>query len=537
MTDQLAKSARPERAAEPRQSGTEGPARIWARTRISFSEAGWSLRRRLAFVFVGAGALLALGCVLGGLALNTMVSAVDQQVSRLDPGARITSNLLAALLNEETGVRGYIIAGQESFLEPYTQGQASSAHQIKALHKLLDDYPRLRVRLRAVERRATIWRDQYAEPAIAQVRAGHRPSTQMEALGKREFDVLRGHVAVLQQELAVERSAALARLHGATTWVIVIAITGAALLIAAGAASWAAMVSWVIRPLAALGEEAQVVASGGIDHQLKISGPRELVELGADVEAMRRQLLASVTDLSFQAAELERSNRELEQFAYVASHDLQEPLRKVASFCQMLESRYADQLDDRARQYIGFAVDGAKRMQLLINELLTFSRVGQPGTTRGPVDLNAVAREAADRLEAMITDAGAHVDIANLPRVTGDATLLTQLFQNLIANSIKFRRVDVPAAVSITASRDGQQWEFACTDNGIGISPEHADRVFVIFQRLHPRDAYPGTGIGLALCRKIVDFHGGRIWVDTQAPGPGATIKWTMPTRDDDEEL
>ena len=367
-------------------------------------------------------------------------------------------------------------------------------------------------------------------------RRHHAPGPLLEALGKQGFDKLRADIGALRAELLTERSAALGRLHAATTAVIVIAITGAAALIAMAAAAWAAMVSWVIRPLAALGAEAQFVASGGLDHQLKISGPTEVVELGADVEAMRRQLLASLDDLSFKAGELERSNRELEQFAYVASHDLQEPLRKVASFCQMLESRYSGQLDDRARQYIGFAVDGAKRMQLLINELLTFSRVGQPGTARGPVDLNAVAAEATDRLDAMITDTDAQVRVGELPQVTGDATLLTQLFQNLIANSIKFRRVDEPPVVTITATDTGTQWEFACQDNGIGISADHAERVFVIFQRLHPRDAYPGTGIGLALCRKIVDFHGGRIWVDTQGAGPGTTIRWTMPAAAETDE-
>jgi light-regulated signal transduction histidine kinase (bacteriophytochrome) len=297
----------------------------------------------------------------------------------------------------------------------------------------------------------------------------------------------------------------------------------------------------VTRPLAALGREAQVVASGGLDHQLKITGPREVMELAAELEAMRRQLLASMGDLSYKASELERSNRELEQFAYVASHDLQEPLRKVASFCQMLESRYAGQLDDRAHQYIAYAVDGAKRMQLLINELLTFSRVGQPGTIRGPVDLNAVAREAIDRLDATITDTDAEVTVGELPSVTGDATLLTQLFQNLIGNSIKFRRTDEHPAIQITAEPKDGMWEFACQDNGIGIAPAHAERVFVIFQRLHPREAYPGTGIGLALCRKIVDFHGGHIWIDTDADpavpsGSGTTIRWTLPGSDGHEE-
>jgi signal transduction histidine kinase len=535
VTDQLARPA-PERTTEPGPSGREGSARIWARTRLSYSEAGWSLRRRLAYAFVVAGALLVIGCVLGGLALNTMVSATDVQVNQLDPGARSTSYLLAALLDEETGVRGYIITRQSSFLDPYHQGLTQSASQIKSLHKLIDTHPKLRRRLHVVEEQAARWNNQYAVPAIARIRAHHMPSPLMEALGKNDFDKLRGNISALRAELTSERSAALSRLHTATTAVIVVAITGALVLIAAAAAAWAAMVSWVIRPVAALGEEAQVVASGGLDHQLKISGPQEVIELGADVEAMRRQLLSSLNDLSFKAGELERSNRELEQFAYVASHDLQEPLRKVASFCQMLESRYAGQLDDRARQYIGFAVDGARRMQQLINELLTFSRVGQPGTVKSAVDLNAVAREAVDRLEAMATDADAQIEVGELPPVSGDATLLTQLFQNLIANSIKFRRVDEPPVIVITATRAGDCWEFACRDNGIGISADHAERVFVIFQRLHPRDAYPGTGIGLALCRKIVDFHGGRIWVDTEAAGAGTTIKWTLPTAEEADE-
>jgi light-regulated signal transduction histidine kinase (bacteriophytochrome) len=287
----------------------------------------------------------------------------------------------------------------------------------------------------------------------------------------------------------------------------------------------------VTRPLAALGAEAQTVASGAVDHRVHTSGPIEIVAVAADVEAMRRQLLGSLSDLSFKAAELERSNRELEQFAYVASHDLQEPLRKVASFCQMLESRYRGQLDERANQYIAFAVDGAKRMQVLINDLLAFSRVGQGGAPRTEVDLKEAARQAADALDATITDTDADVIIGDLPVVSGDQTLLTQLLQNLVGNSIKFRRIDEHPVVHLTAERKDGMWEFACEDNGIGIAPAYAERVFVIFQRLHPREAYPGTGIGLAMCRKIVDFHGGRIWVDTSQDGAasGTTIRWTLP--------
>jgi signal transduction histidine kinase len=515
----------------------QGAAAVWARTRRGYGQSTWSLRRRLALAFVVAGVLLVIGAVLGGLALNSLVSAVNVQVNRLDPAARTSSYVLVSLLNEETGVRGYLLTGERSFLAPYHQGMRQTAADLRTLHRLVDPYPDLRPRLRAAEQAAEFWQTRYSKPAVAAKASGKSPSVALENTGKSAFDQIRASIAVLNARILDDRRAALSRLHTATTAVAIVAITGAVLVIAAAAAAWAAMTSWVIRPIAALGREAQVVASDGVHHELKVAGPRELMELASDVEAMRRQLISSMTDLSYKAGELERSNRELEQFAYIASHDLQEPLRKVASFCQMLESRYAGQLDDRARQYIAFAVDGAKRMQLLINELLTFSRVGQPGTVRGPVDLNAAATEAVDRLEATITDTDARVDISNLPTVTGDTTLLTQLFQNLIANAIKFRRMDEPPVIKISAERKDDHWEFACQDNGIGIAPTHAERVFVIFQRLHPRDAYQGTGIGLALCRKIVDFHGGHIWVDRQArQGPGTTIRWTLPEDKGHEE-
>jgi len=538
VTAQLSEPGRP-------QPDQEGPERIWARTRRGIDGRSWSLRRRLGLAFVVAGIVLAVGFLLGGLALNSMISAVNLQVDRLDPAARQSTYLLASLLNEETGVRGFVITDRPSFLEPYSQGLAHSAAYERMLSRQFRPYPTLLRELRTVVYQAAKWRSHYAEPAIATTMRHARVGVALETIGENEFDRLRGDIGTLNSRILSERANALRRLRGATTAVIVVAITGAIALIGAAFAAWAAMIAWIVRPLAELGGQAQVVASGGIDHRLKVRGPQEVMELAADVEAMRRQLLSSMGNLTSKASELERSNRELEQFAYVASHDLQEPLRKVASFCQMLESRYASQLDDRARQYISYAVDGAKRMQLLINELLTFSRVGQPGTGRSWVDLNAVAGEAVDRLDATITDSDAQVIVDDLPSVTGDATLLAQLFQNLIANSIKFRRMDEPPVIRITAERVDGFWEFACTDNGIGIAPAHAERVFVIFQRLHPRDAYPGTGIGLALCRKIVDFHGGRIWVDQRRPDAdseagdsvaGTTIRWTLPESDRHEE-
>jgi light-regulated signal transduction histidine kinase (bacteriophytochrome) len=257
---------------------------------------------------------------------------------------------------------------------------------------------------------------------------------------------------------------------------------------------------------------------------------RIMEELDASREQEQR-LTELAAGLDAQALELRRSNAELEQFAYVASHDLQEPLRKVASFCQMLERRYAGQLDERADQYIHFAVDGARRMQDLINDLLAFSRVGRIAHLDEPVDLNAQLARAEANLAARVEETGATIESDELPTVVGDPGLLALVFQNLVGNAIKFHGDD-PPVVRIGARRDGDGWEIEVADNGIGIDPEYAERIFVIFQRLHTRVTYEGTGIGLAMCRKIVEYHGGRIWLDTDAH-PGTTFRFTLPDREE----
>lgn len=244
-----------------------------------------------------------------------------------------------------------------------------------------------------------------------------------------------------------------------------------------------------------------------------------------DVTMLRRQEEL----LKRQAADLERSNAELEQFAYVASHDLQEPLRMVASFAQLLSRRCAGSLDSKADRYIGFMVDGAKRMQQLITDLLSLSRVGTSGGEFKEIDLDGVLSEVLLNLGRASHDEGAIVTLERLPSVVGDRGQIAQLFQNLIGNAMKFHGAE-PPRVHVSVAETEQGWTVSVSDNGIGIAPEYSDRIFQIFQRLHSRDQYPGTEIGLAICRKIMERHGGRIWFDS-VPGGGTTFRFTIPHR------
>jgi signal transduction histidine kinase len=246
-----------------------------------------------------------------------------------------------------------------------------------------------------------------------------------------------------------------------------------------------------------------------------------------EVKSAKEKLERVNSLLTVQAAELARSNTELEQFAYVASHDLQEPLRMVASYVQLLARRYKGKLDSEAEEFIGFAVDGSKRMQDLIQALLAYSRIGTKGRQFAPTHCDIVLQNALKNLQIAIEDSRARITHDPLPTVTGDAIQLGQLFQNLIGNAIKFRG-EKPPLVHVTAERQGREWLFSFRDDGIGIDSQYAERIFVIFQRLHTKEEYPGTGIGLALCKKIVERHSGRIWVESE-PHKGSTFRFTLP--------
>ncbi|MBZ5497408.1 MAG: hypothetical protein LAP85_13485 [Acidobacteriia bacterium] len=256
-----------------------------------------------------------------------------------------------------------------------------------------------------------------------------------------------------------------------------------------------------------------------------------LAEAEETIRAIREQeeLPQANEQLAAIKEELQRSNKDLGQFVYAASHDLQEPLRNISGFLDLLLERFGAQLDGKAREYIGYAVDSANRMSDLINDLLAYSRVDRRRREFGPTDASGPLSAALANLRTSIREAGATITHDSLPTVSGDETQLTQLFQNLIGNAIKFRKANQPCEIHVGAERRRGRWVISVRDNGIGIAPDQHERVFQIFRRLHPRGEYPGTGIGLAICKRIVERHGGRIWVESQ-PGVGSTFHFTLPS-------
>ena len=317
----------------------------------------------------------------------------------------------------------------------------------------------------------------------------------------------------------------------------------------------------ITRPAGRLREEALAIGAGNLDRRVDVRGVTELAELGdafnhmaaglkaaredrekaqaalqevnahleqrtAELETSNRQLQEEIAERKRVAEDLARSNKDLEQFAYVASHDLQEPLRIVSGYLQLIERRYKGKLAAEADEFIHFAVDGAARMQSLIQDLLAYSHVGTQGRRFGPTDCEKVFERAVGNLGRAVADSGATVTHDPLPTILADATQLVQVFQNLIGNAIKFHGAE-PPRIHVAARSQDSQWLFSVRDNGIGVEPQYAERIFILFQRLHARDKYAGTGIGLSVCQRIIERHGGRIWVESK-PGEGSTFHFTL---------
>lgn len=413
--------------------------------------------------------------------------------------------VLANLIDAETGQRGFLLTGDHLYLDPYLAAIPRIDKNLEDLRQLTADNP---VQQRSLARLSPLVHTKltYLRDSVSD-RDQQGPKSLSELLasdiGKRRMDELRGILADMkseEQRLLQARTAELTETSKKTKSAILLGNSLALiLLIFAGVVTFQEMAN-------------------------RRAAEEQVRKLNTDLE---KRVAERTLELAKRAEELNRSNIELQQFAYVASHDLQEPLRMVASFTQLLARRYKEKLDDDAREFINYAVDGAMRMQTLITDLLSFSRVGTQGRPFEMTDCDAILDRVLMNLKISIEETGAQITRDVLPQLMADGQQIGQLLQNLIANAIKFRGEHAPN-VRITADCDGQAWTICVRDNGIGFSIEHADRIFIIFQRLHTKTEYPGTGIGLSLCKKIVERHGGRIWAESSL-GNGSAFSFTMP--------
>jgi signal transduction histidine kinase len=503
------------------------------------------------------GVIVLAGAITGWLLLHRTDDMTRELKNDIQPARVAAYQLQSALRDQETAVRSYALTGDEGFLTLYETAQRDERAAADDLRALVGDRPEQMSDLADIERNAATWRTDYVAPLLSAVRPTAQPELTALVEGERvEFDRMRALFDVQNSHLTETRQAAVDELERTRGWRNAVLIAMVTAFFVTGALLAVLVRATITRPLEELAAACRRITEGDFGERISLRGPRDLRSIATDVDDMRQRIvdelrtshrahakLSEQTEaLDEQAAELRRSNAELEQFAYVASHDLQEPLRKVASFCQLLEKRYGDQLDERGVEYIRFAVDGAKRMQVLINDLLTFSRVGRLNATEAAVSLDAALNTALDNLSTAIEESGTEiVRPAGLPTVVGDPTLMAMLWQNLIGNAVKFTRPRQRPRIVIDCRRrgageqgddanhgDGDEWLISVSDNGIGIADEFVDKVFVIFQRLHGRDSYTGTGIGLALCKKIVEHHGGTIWIDT-GYADGARFCFTLP--------
>jgi len=516
-----------------------------------------SIRGRLLASYLGLIAVLAVTWAASVVSADTLRLNYTHTVNGLDA---LSNNVLLRLNlmdDEETGLRGYLLTRRTEFLQPYLAAQRALPGAWREASSLLHQEPDLRALDDATVARAQAW-NRWARRTLREARTptqGSSALVERQAEGKTLFDAYRAATARVTRGLDARRQA---ELRGSLATLT--DVTRLFTIVFAAAIGLGALIGWrttraVTVPLVALERSAAAIGAGDLAQRITGGGAREFVRLAERMEWMRLQIEGQHAQLMARAAEiaaseertralydelleskkeLERSNDELSQFAYVASHDLQEPLRTVASYTGLLRRRYAGKLDADADEFISYAVDGATRMQTLIQDLLAYSRVGNRSREPVPTECGAVVADALANLHTTIEECGARVDYDGLPTVYADGSQVTQLFQNLIGNALKFRRLNTDEAprIRIHARRDGAGWTFAVQDNGIGIDPAYAGRIFVIFQRLHTREEYAGTGIGLAICKRIVERHGGRIWVESQ-PGQGATFLFTLPAAPD----
>ena len=450
-------------------------------------------------LIAGIGAALVVMALISAFSYRSMQRSSEDinWVTHTHLVLEALADVRSSVVDAETNERGFIITGDESFMLLYQIALDKAKHRLADLRQLTaDNYTQqhnldkldisIDKRFAVLKDAVRVRRQDGLDAAAQVVVAGAGPSAMAEIrteLGAMENEEQR---LLADRKKAADASTAQAKfvlLAGNATSLLLLFLAGAA----------------VYKEMARRREVED-----------------EIRELNADLEKRVEE----------RTQDLKRSNSELQQFAYVASHDLQEPLRMVASFTQLLAKRYGDKLGDDAREFIAFAVDGANRLQTLIGDLLTYSRVGTQAKPLVPVDCDKALDRVMNGLRLAMQESGTKINRQPLPMVVADEVQLCQLLQNLLTNAMKFHGSE-PPHVDIFARRDGEMWRVFVRDNGIGIAKEHVDRIWTIFQRLHTKQEYPGTGIGLAICKKIAERHGGMIGVEP-APGGGSTFHFTV---------
>ena len=414
--------------------------------------------------------------------------------------------LRATIFNATTSQRSFLLTGDESLLDTYNNSLSPIQQNLAELRQLTSDNPTQQTN---IDRLAPLVHATLAKlQDRVEIRRYHGLQASIDAIqqvsGQASLDLVSHAIADMERvehTLLVQRQANVDATANRVRIALLLGDTCALLFL---------------------------ILSGAVINQ-EMARRRRADTAVRDLNAqLELRVAARTAELAERAKDLARSNAELQQFAYVASHDLQEPLRMVASFTQLLAKRYSDKLDDDAREFIHFAVDGANRLQILITDLLAFSRVGTRAKPLERVESDWVLDRVLHSLKLATSDSGAQITRDPLPAVMADPVQLGQLFQNLLTNAMKFRRPGTPPRIHISAEPSGSLWKIRVRDNGIGIAAEHSDRIFAIFQRLHTKAEYPGTGIGLAICKKIVERHGGAIGIEP-SPGGGTTFCFTLP--------
>ncbi|GGB77781.1 sensor histidine kinase [Deinococcus soli (ex Cha et al. 2016)] len=479
-------------------------------------------------LLLGVGGLVAYGVRQNDAALKHVLEA------------QVRLQLITDMTNQvsvmENSQRGFVITAQDSYLDPFEDGMLAFQADTFALRDLsVTDLQR--TNLGRVKAAVTRWNEVAAQPEIRARRDSlDRAAARVgNGVGGGLLNEARRVLAVMTTNETLRLNAAAEQSRVLLERVQWIAAGGLLLSVALLLLTAYRVTRTVSRTVLDLNAAAQAIAQGDYARRTPRMPVQELAQLGAQFDAMagavqdrEAQLRATAEALQASNTHLERSNRELEQFAYVASHDLQEPLRTIGSYTELLARRYHGKLDDRADQYIAFTTSATLRMKTLIQDLLAYSRVRKAPRAAQDVNLGDLTRDIVADLSVQIKGSGAQVDVGPLPTVHSNPDLLRHALQNLIGNALKFQQPGVPPRVRVTAEREARRWVIHVQDNGIGIAPEYHERIFGVFQRLHGMDEYTGSGIGLAVTRSAAEQLGGDLWLDS-TPGQGSTFHLALP--------